>query len=121
MARDFVPALAADALRGRWRLLEPLLDLTLLPLAYHVVLTLLTLIAPDGIVRNYGLLALGLVAAHVLTGIAVGGGGIRDVAALAVAPFYVGWKLAMLPLVWRASRRNAEWVRTERAGAGEAK
>jgi cellulose synthase/poly-beta-1,6-N-acetylglucosamine synthase-like glycosyltransferase len=121
MAREFVPALMGDVLRGRLRLFEPLLDLTLLPLAYHVVLTLIALVAPAGMVRDYGILALGFIAAHVLTGIAVGGGGLRDVTALAVAPFYVGWKLAMLPLVWRASRRNAEWVRTERVGAGDAK
>jgi cellulose synthase/poly-beta-1,6-N-acetylglucosamine synthase-like glycosyltransferase len=121
MAKDFAPALLADVLRGRARLAEPLLDLLLLPLAFHVVLILLTLAAPAGLVRDYGIFALAAIAVHILTAIAVGGGGLRDIAVLAAAPFYVIWKLGMLPLVWRASRRNAAWVRTERAAAGEGK
>ena len=121
MALDFVPALAGDVLRGRVRLLEPLLDLALLPLAFHVALVLVALAAPAGIVRDYGLAAAGVVAAHILAAIAVSGGGWRDVGVLAAAPFYIVWKLGMLPLVWRASRRNASWVRTERVGTGEGK
>ncbi len=122
MARDFVPALTLEiAGRGRWRLLEPLLDLLLLPLALHTVLVLLTLAAPAGPVLTYGVVAACAIAFHIVAAIAVGGGGIRDLAVLAVAPFYVVWKIGMIPLVWRASRRNAAWVRTERAAAGDRK
>ncbi|MBM4267326.1 MAG: hypothetical protein FJ144_12075 [Deltaproteobacteria bacterium] len=59
-------------------------------------------------------LGLLVVAVHVLAGIAVGGGGFRDLLALAIAPAYVAWKVALAPAIARASRRGAEWVRTER-------
>ncbi len=121
MAREFVPALARDVLSGKGRMAEPLLDLLLLPLALHTVLLLAAAAAPEPWIRGCGAAGLAVLALHIATAIAVGGGGLRDFAVLAAAPFYVLWKIGMLPLVWRASRRNAAWVRTERASAGEGK
>jgi len=121
MARDFVPGLAGEVVRGRLRLLEPLLDLLLLPLALHATLLLPALAAPDPVVRTYGAVAAAAVALHIVAAIAAGGGGLRDLGVLAAAPFYIVWKIGMLPLVWRASRRDAAWVRTERAPAQERK
>jgi hypothetical protein len=42
------------------------------------------------------------------------GNGFRDLAALAAAPLYIVWKLLMVPRLLHASRKNAEWIRTER-------
>jgi hypothetical protein len=112
------PKLVRGILGGRGRLVEPLLDLLLLPLGLHVALLTVALAAPEAGVRLYGAAGLAVVGAHVISAIAVGGGGWRDLAALALAPFYVLWKICMLPSILRASRRNAPWVRTEREGTG---
>jgi hypothetical protein len=69
---------------------------------------------PFGPVRIYGLAGLGLVLLHVLAGAFVAGGGWRDMAALGAAPFYVAWKVLMIPMLVRTSRSSSAWVRTER-------
>ena len=57
-------------------------------------------------------------ASDTMVTIAVGGGGWKDILALAAAPFFVGWKLIMLPAVFRSSRSKTAWVRTERPTEG---
>lgn len=107
------PKLALDVLRGKWRMLEPCLDLLLLPLAFHVTLLLAALAVPSDLSRIAGAAGLGVVALHLVGAVRLAGG---DFAALAAAPFYVIWKILMLPRVLRSSRSGAAWVRTERAG-----
>lgn len=114
MLRRHVPALLAGAGKGDWRLLEPAVDLLLLPLAYHVLLLALTAALPVGFARGYGLAALGLVALHVLVAVRIGGGGVRDLLVLAVAPAYILWKLTVLRLIRRSAAQDAAWVRTRR-------
>lgn len=109
------PALLGDLARGQWRMLEPLFDLLLLPLAFHVLLLLVTLAVPFGPSRIYAAAGLGVVALHIFAALRVGGGGWKDLGALAAAPFYVVWKVMLIPAMLRTARRNAEWVRTERA------
>lgn len=121
MIAKSVPPLAASVLRGEFRLIEPLCELLLLPLAFHVLLLLVTLIPPFSPTRIAGAVGLAVVAVHIIAALKVGGGGLRDLAALATAPFYVIWKAALLPKMLLASRQNAEWVRTERAGTSEGK
>lgn len=117
MMRAAVPKLVRDLLRGRCRVAEPLLELMLLPLGLHVaLLTMVLVAAPEAGLRGYGAAGLAVVGGHVIAAIAVGGGGWRDLAALALAPFYVFWKIRMLPSILRASRKHALWVRTERGG-----
>ncbi len=114
MLADHSAGLAAGILRGNTRLVEPLLDLLLLPLAFQVALLLATLAIPFAPARIYAVAALAIVVIHVAAGIIVGGGNFDDFAALAAAPFYIGWKLAMSPLIFRMARHNASWIRTER-------
>lgn len=118
MVREAGPGLVAAVATGSWRLFEPLLELLLLPLASHVLVLALALALPWEPGRVCALAGLIVVAVHVLAGIAVGGGGWRDLAALAAAPFYVAWKLALMPAIARASRRDTDWVRTERPAGG---
>ncbi len=108
------PSLALEVMGGRFRLLEPLGDLLLLPLAFHVSLLMLSLIA-GGPAQWVGAAGIFVVALHLVVAIFVGGGGLPDLAALATAPLYVVWKLLMLPAVLRSSRGKTTWVRTERA------
>ena len=116
MIRAAAPELVRNILGGRGRLIEPLLELLLLPLGLHVALLVLVLASPQLWLRLYGAFGLAVAGGHVLSAIAVGGGGWRDLAALALAPFYIGWKICMLPSILRAARSDAPWVRTEREG-----
>lgn len=116
MIREHAPKLAGKVFSGRLRLLEPLLELLLLPLAWHVLLLLLAVAIPFGPSRVVGLAGLALVAVHVLVAIAAGGGGWKDVGALAAAPFYIAWKLTAARAIARASRKDSAWVRTGREG-----
>jgi cellulose synthase/poly-beta-1,6-N-acetylglucosamine synthase-like glycosyltransferase len=118
---ESVPTLVREVLSGNLRLLEPLGELLLLPLAFHVLLLLAVLGVPFAPARIYGLVGLLIVSLHVVAAVFAGGGGVRDLAALAAAPLYVAWKIGLAPAIARASRRRATWVRTERAGtAGRA-
>jgi cellulose synthase/poly-beta-1,6-N-acetylglucosamine synthase-like glycosyltransferase len=114
MIVQHAPRLAREVVAGRWRLLEPMLELLLLPLAFHVTMLLIALAIPNGAARAYAVAALALVTLHVGAGVIVGGGGMRDLAALAVAPFYVLWKLAAAPGILRSARRATPWIRTSR-------
>lgn len=114
MIKEFVPALLRDVLGGRLRLLEPLLDLLLLPLAFHVFLLLAALAVPFAPTRLYAAVGLGVVALHVAVAVAVSRRGLRDLPALIAVPFYIVWKIGMSRMIARAGRRDATWVRTER-------
>jgi cellulose synthase/poly-beta-1,6-N-acetylglucosamine synthase-like glycosyltransferase len=109
-----LPGLLGGVISGKSRLLEPSLELLLLPLAFHVTLLGLTALMPFALARIYAFAALALVAVHVVAGILVGGGDRRDLAALLCAPFYVLWKLAALPKTLQSVRAAAPWVRTDR-------
>lgn len=113
MAKDWVPRLASGVARGRWRLLEPLLELLTLPLVYHVLLLSLAIAMP-GAHRVVAAIALGLVATYLLFAAVLGGQPWKTLLALAAAPFYMIWKVTTLDAVFSASRRNARWVRTGR-------
>jgi cellulose synthase/poly-beta-1,6-N-acetylglucosamine synthase-like glycosyltransferase len=114
MLAEKAPGLVRDIAGGNLALVEPLLDLLLLPLAFHVALLLLAAAAPAWPVRAIALTGLGVVALHLMAAIHVTGGGPRELAALLGAPFYIVWKILMIPRLWSASRSRAAWVRTER-------
>jgi cellulose synthase/poly-beta-1,6-N-acetylglucosamine synthase-like glycosyltransferase len=114
MAIQNLPGLLREAISGKLQLLEPAFDLLLLPLAFHVTLLGLILLMPFDFARMYALFGLALVALHVVVGILVGGGDWRDFAALLSGPFYVAWKLAVLPKTLGSARKVTAWVRTER-------
>ena len=109
-----LPGLLGAAISGKPRLLEPALELLLLPLAFHVTLLGLSALMPFRLVQIYALFALALVALHVVVGVLVGGGDWRDFAVLLSAPFYVAWKVAALPKIVQSARSEALWVRTDR-------
>ena len=110
----YAAPLARQVLKGRLVLIEPLLDLLLLPLALHVVLLAPVLIVPFAFGRIYAAFALAVVIFHVIVTILIGGGGWRDMAVLLVVPLYVLWKLRLLPKILRAASGGTPWTRTER-------
>lgn len=124
MMFEKAPVLLGEVLRGKFALLEPCLDLLLLPLAFHVVLLLLAAATPFRLARDLGVAGLAVVLIHLFAAIRVGGGSLRDVAVLLAAPFYVVWKILLIPRLVRTSGSGAAWVRTERtplepAGSGK--
>jgi cellulose synthase/poly-beta-1,6-N-acetylglucosamine synthase-like glycosyltransferase len=115
LAIDWVPCLLRAVARGNSGLLEPLLELLLLPLTFHVLLLTLLLALPLPATQLYATLALTVVILHVALALAVGGATWRDVLVIGLVPLYLLWKLATLPAVMRSAARNAPWRRTERA------
>jgi GT2 family glycosyltransferase len=99
---------------GQYTLIEPLLDLLLLPLAFHVALLLVAASSSVDLVRSYALAGLSVTLLHVMAALWRGGGTWKDVGALAVAPLYLVWKLSLIPAVLRTARPEAAWVRTVR-------
>jgi cellulose synthase/poly-beta-1,6-N-acetylglucosamine synthase-like glycosyltransferase len=115
MLREKVPGLAREVLHGNFRMLEPCLDLLLLPLAFHVLLLLIAAATPFPLVRVIALIGLGTVGIHLAAAIRVTGGSFQDFAALAGAPLYIAWKVLLIPRLVKSSFSGSAWVRTERA------
>lgn len=113
-ARRWVGPLLKQVLRGRLRLLEPLLDLSGLPLAYAALALSLALLLPFEWLRIYSAVALVILGLHVLAAAWAGGQFWSDVRLLCMAPAYILWKLRILPRLLLSSSAGAGWVRTER-------
>lgn len=120
MIREHAPALVRDVLAGKLKMLEPLGELLLLPLATHVGTLLCVLVVPFPPTQLYAAGGLALVGAHVLSALWVGGGTAEDFSALARAPLYVVEKAIKLPSMLRASRKDQPWIRTARDTAAAA-
>lgn len=114
MLKHCAPQLVRQVLHQRLDLIEPLLDLLLLPLALHVVLLAAAGAIPFPPARLYALCAGSLVGLYLSAAIVIGGGDWRDLAALFAAPFYILWKLKLLPKIIRSASRETPWTRTER-------
>ena len=114
MLTEHAPGLLLDLCRGRLSALEPLLDLLLLPLAYHTALLLALLAMPFAWARLLAAAALLVVAAHIAAAAAMGPVKRSHLLALAGLPFYFIWKLTLLPATLATAGRNSPWVRTAR-------
>lgn len=114
MILDLAPQMFKSVLSGRWRVLEPLGELLLMPLGYHVMMLLPVLLLGKGVVWAYGLAALALVVVHVIRGMQLGQVSAGHWKALAGVPVYIFWKLANLGGILKMARKNAGWKRTER-------
>jgi cellulose synthase/poly-beta-1,6-N-acetylglucosamine synthase-like glycosyltransferase len=114
MMRRWAPRLVADLLRGQFRVIEPLLDLLALPIATELFLLLVAGCLPLVWLRLYALGALLVLIAHIVAAAACGSSFWGTMRTLAAAPAYILWKLRLFPEIWRASRSNSVWIRTER-------
>jgi cellulose synthase/poly-beta-1,6-N-acetylglucosamine synthase-like glycosyltransferase len=108
------PELLAGVLRGRVKLIEPLLDLLALPIASEVALLLVAACLPLHWLRLYVVGGFAVLFLHITAAAFAGPGFWGTMKALSTAPVYVLWKLWIFPEIWRASRANAAWVRTQR-------
>jgi len=113
---DQVPTLLENILCGQWRMADPLLDLLLLPLSWHVALLLLALLGGAG-VQLLALAAIAGVGLHVLWALRLIRARREHVRALLGVPFYLIWKLRLAAATVRAAGRKAAWVRSDRASS----
>lgn len=113
LQRKFVPRMAGQLLKGRGSMLEPLLELSSLPLSYEALCLLALLPLPGLAFRIYGCGALIVISLHILASILIYGGR-EDFRALLSIPAYILWKLLSLPRILLASRRGTDWIRTKR-------
>jgi cellulose synthase/poly-beta-1,6-N-acetylglucosamine synthase-like glycosyltransferase len=113
-ARIWALPLLRKIFSGQIRLLEPLFDLTGLPMAYGAFFLLLALCLPLAWLRWYAAVSLGVVMAHVLAAAWKGPDFFGTLKLLALVPVYILRKLWMIPGVLRGSSAKAAWVRTER-------
>lgn len=113
-AFENIPELFRKVLSGNWLVLEPLLDLLLMPLAYQCTALIILLVLPSAIGKIYAGIALGVIGWHVIVTILIAKGGLKDFVALFLAPFYLLWKLKIFYKILSASKKDQQWVRTDR-------
>lgn len=110
-----LPGLLAQAAAGRWRLLDPVLDLLLWPLTWLVSLLLVALATGPSAAQGLALAGLFTVGVHVAVSLRLIRAGTPHLRALLLgAPAHLAWKLTLGTATWRAARRHAAWVRTHR-------
>ncbi|WP_164981298.1 glycosyltransferase family 2 protein [Silvibacterium dinghuense] len=114
VAKMWTGPLLREILRGRLSMIEPLMDITGMPLAFGVSALIMVSILPLPVARIYGLFSLALVLTHVLLAAWAGPHFFRTLRLLAMAPFYILWKFRLVPRLIRASHSEAAWIRTSR-------
>jgi len=117
MLREHAGPLLKRTLTGDRAAAELLADLLLLPLGMHLLLLLTAaLLGGAGTYAALiGVFAIGLYVAAILWR---GPTTAQDLRALAFSPFYLAWKLTLLPATLLHSRRQANWVRSTRNSSG---
>jgi hypothetical protein len=85
------------------------------PIGIGVCSLCILLVLPLTILRLYAVCGFTIRALHVLEGVCQGPDPKADLIALVSSPFYVLSKVAMIPAIFRAGGRRANWVRTSRA------
>ena len=114
MMLEWAPSLVSDVIRGRTKSVELLLELAALPLAFQIfLLAVIVLIAP-AFLKWLAIGQTAVVAFYVIASASLGENFPQNMAPLAAAPFYIAWKLAMLPRILRDARPETHWIRTGR-------
>ena len=112
MRRQWTLQLLRNVLRGQLRYLEPLLDLRALPVTTTAVCLALALIAP--LTRIPAALGLITCLLYIFVSASLSDDPLATLTALAQAPLYLAFKIAMIPKTRAAARKDAAWVRTGR-------
>ena len=114
VARSWLPALLRMVVKGNFRLLEPMLDLASLPIAFGAAALLLECLLPLHWARLYALVSLCIMAAHLTVAAAAGGNSLELASLLLHVPMYMLSKLKLVPKVLESSSSRAAWIRTDR-------
>jgi cellulose synthase/poly-beta-1,6-N-acetylglucosamine synthase-like glycosyltransferase len=114
LARKWLFPLIGRIAKGQFRLIEPALELAGLPMAFAVFLLAAGLLIPLHWVRLYLVVSLCIVVCHVIVAAWAGPDFRRTLRLLAMTPFYILWKVSLVPKLLKASGRRAVWIRTDR-------
>jgi hypothetical protein len=115
MCRELIPQLLKDVfIKHKPELIEPLFELLLLPLAFHLILILPLFLSGNSIITAYAVFALLVILIHVLSAMIIGKATFSDYKALASVPVYIFWKLLNLKGILKMSGKGAAWKRTGR-------
>jgi cellulose synthase/poly-beta-1,6-N-acetylglucosamine synthase-like glycosyltransferase len=117
VARKWLLPLIGGIARGRLQLIEPVLDLAGLPMAFAVAALGAEFFIPLPWAHLYALVALGVLACHVIAAAWAGPDFAGTLLLLATAPFYILWKFRLMPKLLKASSTRATWVRTDRGSS----
>lgn len=112
LGEQFWPTLKG-IFKGNFLLVEPLLDLLLLPLGYHALLLFLLLLVPLGIAKSFAILGFIVLALHIVIAIRLINGGRKDYYSLLMAPLYIFEKIGRLGKIFSGALRG-DWNRTPR-------
>lgn len=112
--------LLGKLVQGQLRYLEPLADLLLLPLAYHLVLLLATLalalLSGNTTILLLAIISLILTALHLPCALRVAHLPWQHLLALWQTPAYLIWKLRLVTTTLASAQRDSRWIRTNRDG-----
>jgi len=115
------PVLASKVLWGQSRFIEPLADLLLLPLAYHVLILcmslLLSLVQPSPVTAFVALGSLAVIFLHIMLAFHSSHLPWQRLSILIHIPAYLISKIRMIATTLSAARRGSTWVRTNRTGS----
>ena len=114
VAKKWLPQLIGRVARGQFRLIEPALDLAGLPMAFAVAALAAEALIPLHWVHVYVVASLCVIAGHVIAAAWAGPDFLGTLRVLATVPFYIFWKIRLVPKLLKASNRRAAWVRTDR-------
>lgn len=116
---DELPTVFQQLCQGRFRMFEPCLDLTLLPLSYHAILLFLLLVFPFGWTKILATIGLIILLFHVLTSLIITKASWRDWAALILSPFYLIAKLLFVVKLIKYLKSKPLWEKTSRGSGSE--
>jgi cellulose synthase/poly-beta-1,6-N-acetylglucosamine synthase-like glycosyltransferase len=117
VARTWLLQLFSKVARGQINALEPMLDLAGMPISFAVIALLVAVCIPMPWLRIYAIVSLAIILMHVLAAVFAGPRCLRTLRLLIIVPFYLIWKMRLVPSVLRASSAKAAWIRTDRKPA----
>jgi cellulose synthase/poly-beta-1,6-N-acetylglucosamine synthase-like glycosyltransferase len=114
VARKWLLPMIGGIARGQFRLIEPALDLAGLPMAFGVTALVAEAFVPLHWAQLYAVISLCVIAGHVIVAAWMGPDFPDTLWLLAMTPFYILWKIRLVPKFLKASSRRAAWIRTDR-------
>lgn len=100
--------------KGNFRMIEPCLDLSLLPVSFHAILLIILLLIPIKWTQIYALTGLSLLVLYVLITMIICKARWRDYCALFLAPFYLLAKLLFISKLVKQFKKQPLWEKTPR-------
>ncbi len=116
LLKDSFFPLVGKIIGGKWRLIDPLAEMLLMPLSYYLIATLLltSLSFDTPLLLSFCLFNLLILVAHFLLAIKHSDTDQSILQILTMVPGYLVWKVKILTGSIRKSRRDSSWVRTQR-------